>query len=158
MLLSLVNAGLDTLTYDKIFAKADFWYADLRGANLRGKYLNRAKLHWADLSDAVLDSADLNQAILFNANLRKAYLREADLRWAYLRKADLRWADLRWTNLRWVDLREAFLDSAKVSSLEAFKEIGSFPTDFPTDKYEIDATPQEEYFLGNFYYVRRKKK
>ena len=95
---------------------------DLRGANLRRKVLNGAKLAKADLNaarfdEAELSGADLTGAYLFGANLSRADLRgarliNADLRKANLSRADLQGAYLLLANLRKADLREAQLSGA----------------------------------------------
>lgn len=91
--------------------------ADLRGANLTGARLRRAKLVGADLRGATLAGARLAYAKLSRADLRgvdlsRATLASADLSDADLTGADLTRATLGSANLGGVDLRGADLTDA----------------------------------------------
>lgn len=87
--------------------KANFDYADLTGADLRGAYVNNATLRFAGL---------------MNADLRNAFLSAIDMRFAILVAADLRGADLSYTlldrsNLSGANLQGANLLNAKYDNL-----------------------------------------
>ena len=102
--------------------RANFWNADLSGADLRyadlrGACLWNANLWGANLGCANLGGADLRDANLWNADLRGANLggadlNDADLSSAFLRGADLRYASLGCADLRYADLRDANLKYA----------------------------------------------
>lgn len=79
LLFSLVNSLLHEETMDKIFAKADFSYADLQGANLSNSYLKGVKLKNSSFLDANFQNAFLEGAIFTNANLTGADFENADL-------------------------------------------------------------------------------
>jgi uncharacterized protein YjbI with pentapeptide repeats len=85
---------------------------DLRGANLNGANLCRAKLNDADLSRADLSGADLNRADLYSGNLTNASLSSADLTDAGLSGANLTNASLCGANLSNASLRRANLTNA----------------------------------------------
>ena len=86
--------------------------ADLRGANLRGAYLQCANLRGANLRGAHLRGADLRDAYLQGANLQGAYLRGAHLRGADLRDAYLQGANLQGAYLQGAHLQGANLQGA----------------------------------------------
>ena len=95
--------------------------ADLRGAELRGADLQGANLQDADLRGADLRSAELRGADLQGADLQDAYLRGANLQDADLRGADLQGANLWGANLQDADLRSAELrHGMKIKSLRIF--------------------------------------
>ncbi len=114
LLISLTNSGLHPSTYEKIFEKADFSYADLKNANFDGNYMQGINLSYANLegatfSNAVLEYANLegakltdvdfeetfmNGIILNDANLQNSHLHNVKMRNANLKKADFRNAEL----------------------------------------------------------------
>jgi len=79
LLYSLVNSFLNDETMDKIFAKADFSYADLQGANLSNTYLRRANLVNSSFPKASFKNAFLEGALFTNANLMGAVFDNATL-------------------------------------------------------------------------------
>jgi len=89
--------------------------ADLRGADLRGAFLQGANLRGADLQGAVLRGANLQGADLQGAFLRGANLQGANLRGADLQGAFLQHANLQGANLRGAVLRGANLQGAKIA-------------------------------------------
>lgn len=80
---------------------AQFFRADLRGADA-----HEAKLRGADLREAELTQADLSSANLGGANLVRATLREADLSGADLSHAILDQAKLRRAHLTPMPLKD----------------------------------------------------
>jgi uncharacterized protein YjbI with pentapeptide repeats len=115
LLFSLINSNLDKETYDKIFARANFNYADLQEANFTDAYLNGAKL-----ANSYFYKANFNRANLENADLSAAYLEEAtfkttrmdgiNLAGANLRKSRMENISLISGNLQKADMREIYLD------------------------------------------------
>jgi len=118
LLVSLLESQLDTTALDKIYAKADFSYADLINDNLEGAYISGATLDYADLSMARLRDADLSKANLWDADLSMARLRYADLSKARLWYADLSRARLWDADLSEADLRNADLNSARLEDAD----------------------------------------
>ena len=114
LLISLTNSGLHPSTYEKIFEKADFSYADLKNANFDENYMQGINLSYANLegatfSNAILEYANLegakltgvdfeetfmNGIILNDANLQNSHLHNVKMRNANLKKADFRNAEL----------------------------------------------------------------
>lgn len=133
LLFSLINSDLDKSTYDKIFARANFDYADLREANFSEAYLrgaqlahssfsnanfNYADLEGADLSGAWLEQATFRNTAMSGINLAGANLRESRMENITMHEGDLSNADLRQiylegdfsgTNLENVKLQNASL-------------------------------------------------
>lgn len=112
LLFALVNSLLDEATYDKIFEKSNFSYADLKQANFSGAYLRNVNLEMANFPDAVFNGADLEFAKLNNANLSDTHLENVNLRGAQLKGVKLRSAeivnvDFANANLQGVDLGES---------------------------------------------------
>lgn len=89
---------------------------DLRGTDLAGAHLGRAKLAEANLRGTVLRGADLAEAALGRARLDEADLREANLLGAALADAGLPGADLRRANLPEAAMAGADLGQAKLVS------------------------------------------
>ncbi|WP_437292212.1 pentapeptide repeat-containing protein [Sorangium sp. So ce406] len=100
-------------------------YDSLRGINLAGLDLHRAKLDGADLEGSVLDGATLRAAALEGARLLRCSLvearlqgcwaKDADFRKAVLTKAKLDAADLTGADLREADLHLALVWGARFS-------------------------------------------
>lgn len=81
--------AVDSVLHGGDCAKCDLSGANLRGAQLSGRYLYDANLRGADLTDA-----DLSYAIVDFSDLRGAKLRDADLSNATFVRANLDGADL----------------------------------------------------------------
>ena len=104
-----------------VFDDADFSGAQMKGSNLRGASLLRARfvdavLDECDLSDAVLSGADLQGAslrgsLLLKTVLRGAVLAQANLMDAIVQRADLRSCDLRGAHLFGADLSRVRSDT-----------------------------------------------
>jgi uncharacterized protein YjbI with pentapeptide repeats len=114
LLFSLINSYLDKETYDKIYERANFNYADLREANFTGAYLRGAKLAHsyfskANFTNADLGSADLSEALLEEATFRKTRMDDAILTSANLRKSRMENISMLRGNLANADLREIYL-------------------------------------------------
>jgi uncharacterized protein YjbI with pentapeptide repeats len=102
----------------------DLRESDLRGADLKGVYLEEANLAGAHLEEANLERAHLEEANLDMAHLERAWLVEAHLEGAMLDDAHLRGADLVGTHfekaylgqahLKLTDLRTAHLEGAQL--------------------------------------------
>ena len=139
LLINLIESKLDTITYNAIFKKADFSYANLvrtnfdsnvylkdinlRNADLFGSNLSNANLIGADLintnlSDAYLVDANLENAILTYANLRNSILFDVNLRYANLIETDLRNTDLSNANLINANLISANLTNANLTDTD----------------------------------------
>ncbi len=133
LLFMLVNSDLDKATYDKIYARANFNYADLREANFSEAYLrgaqlanssfsqanfNYADLQGADLSNSWLEQATFRNTLMSGINLSNANLRESRMENIVMLEGNLSHADLRQiylegdfsgTNLENVKLQNASL-------------------------------------------------
>lgn len=117
MLISLVNAELGKATYDSIFAKANFEYADLQKVDFSGRYLNNIKLPKANLVRAILDYASMEGADLIQADMRHVYISQgrlsnARLKYVKLNDAYLQGIDLTGAHLGNTDLQDAHLENA----------------------------------------------
>jgi uncharacterized protein YjbI with pentapeptide repeats len=115
LLFSLVNSNLDKATYDKIYARANFNYADLREANFSEAYLRGAKLANSSFSNANFNYADLQGADLSNAWLEHATFRNTamngiNLSHANLRESRMEQITLKDGDLGHADLREIYLE------------------------------------------------
>ncbi len=115
LLFSLVNSNLDKSTYDKIYARANFNYADLREANFSEAYLRRAKLAHSSFSNANFNYADLQDADLSNAWLEEATFRNTSMNGINLAGANLRESRMENItmldgNLSNADLRHIYLE------------------------------------------------
>ncbi|MBK8566352.1 MAG: pentapeptide repeat-containing protein [Saprospiraceae bacterium] len=115
LLFSLVNSNLDKATYDKIYARANFNYADLREANFSEAYLRGAKLANSSFSNANFNYADLAGADLSNAWLEHATFRNTAMNGINLAGANLR--ESRMENITMLDgnmsnadLRQIYLE------------------------------------------------
>ncbi|MCB0517696.1 MAG: pentapeptide repeat-containing protein [Lewinellaceae bacterium] len=127
LLFSLINSNLDEKTYDKIFARANFNYADLREANFTDAYLKGAKLadsyfYKANFDRANLDRADLSHAYLEEATFKTTKMDGANLSYANLRKSRMEDISITGGNLAFADMREVYLDGDfRNSNLEGVK-------------------------------------
>ena len=107
---SLENADLSGIDLDGVQ-----W---LKGVNLTGSDIEKAKLGGADLENANLSGANLYSANLSGANLYGANLSNANLKSANLKGADLRTADLTDTNLYSANLTGAKLKNANLKGVK----------------------------------------
>lgn len=115
LLFSLINSNLNESTYDKIFARANFNFADLREANFSGAYMKGAKLAFsffykANFDHAFLNDADLSYAYLEEATFRNTAMDGVDLSHANLRKSYMEGISAKNGNLEMADLREIYLE------------------------------------------------
>lgn len=115
LLFSLINSDLDRATYDKIFARANFNYADLREANFSEAYLRGAQLAHSSFSNANFNYADLTNADLNGAYLEKATFRNTTMDGVNLSNANLRESRMEHIamhdgNLSNADLRKIYLE------------------------------------------------
>ncbi len=96
---------------------ADFWRIEDeqdRIDSVKGAFLKKKNLRYADMFRAFLVKAILRNADLEGARLRKADLQDADVRGANLKKADLRGANLKAADLREANLTDADLVGAQL--------------------------------------------
>ncbi len=127
LLFSLINSNLDQKTYDKIYARANFNYADLQEANFTDAYLKGAKLahsyfYKANFNRANLEGADLSHAYMEEATFRATRMNGANLTKANLRRSRMEDISLVNSNLEQADLREIYLDGDfRNSNLEGVK-------------------------------------
>jgi uncharacterized protein YjbI with pentapeptide repeats len=115
LLFSLINSDLDKASYDKIFARANFSYADLREANFSEAYLRGAQLAHSSFSNANFNFADLTNADLNGAYLEKATFRNTTMDGVNLSNANLRESRMEHIsmhdgNLQNADLRQIYLE------------------------------------------------
>lgn len=71
----------------------------LRGANLQGVQLNRARIEFVDFCDADLSGGEMRQALLINVNAARAKITRTDLAGAQWRKGSIEDADLTGTDI-----------------------------------------------------------
>jgi hypothetical protein len=113
---------------------ADFWYADLTGANLFKANLTGADLSHADLTTASFVKANLTDADLEYADLKYASLWNADLTGADLTGANLTDAQPTGANLTGANLWYANLSGAKhLTQGQLEKTTGDENTQLPPD-------------------------
>ena len=115
LLFSLINSNLHEETYDKIYDRANFNYADLQEANFSGGYMKAAKLansyfYKANFTNANLERADLSYAYLVEATFTDTQMDGADLSYTNLRKSVMEDISLQDGNLEMADLREIYLE------------------------------------------------
>ncbi len=115
LLFSLINSNLHKETYDKIFKRANFNYADLREANFSRAYMKGAKLansffYKANFDQANLEKADLTSAYLEEATFTDTEMDKANLSYANLRKSYMEGISFRNGNLEMADLSEIYLE------------------------------------------------
>lgn len=102
LLLALVNSEISDESFNKIIAKANLSYADLRGAELNNINLSNGRLERANFEDASLIDANFSGAFLKESNFHNANCRLINFTAAYLYKSDLRKANLNIADLRYV--------------------------------------------------------
>lgn len=112
LLISLTNSSLHESTYEKLFAKADFSYADLKNANFDENYMEGIELPFANLQGASFRNTDLEYANLISANLQDAKFEETYMNGINFSDANLQYslvANVKMTNatLKNTDLRHA---------------------------------------------------
>ncbi len=96
---------------------ADFWRIkdeQDRVDSVKGAFLKKKDLRYADMFRAFLVKAILRNADLEGARLRKVNLQDADLRGANLQNTDLRGANLKAADLREANLTDADLVGAQL--------------------------------------------
>ncbi len=96
--------------------------AYLVGAKLAGTDLRKARLHAADLSNAVI-SSNKHRTNLQGADLGAAHLQRADLRYALLQRANLIGAELHSANLNEAHLKGSDLRGALLSALPGDRDV-----------------------------------
>jgi hypothetical protein len=111
---------------------------DLRGiwledARLNGASFRESNLACAELTSVWLNHADLAAADLREASLEGSHLTEADLSRAHLQGANLRQADLSHANLRGANLIGAILDNTALTSALA-DQATIWPADIDAEK------------------------
>ena len=107
LLFSLSNSFLSIETYDKLFERADFSFAELKDANFNEAYLEGVKLHHANLVGATFRNADLEYADLLGANLEGVNFEESNLT-----GVDFTEANLKGGTLKNVTMTDAILNNA----------------------------------------------
>jgi uncharacterized protein YjbI with pentapeptide repeats len=96
----------------------DLKEAHLKGANLNGVKLCRARGYRVQLEGARLSNADLSEARLYKANLRSAYLHGTNLVAAKLKRANLRGAHLEKALLQSAHFEGAKLQGARFGNAD----------------------------------------
>lgn len=132
LLISLTNSNLHKSTYQKLFTKADFSYADLQNAKFDESYMEGVELSFANLQGADFSYADLKYANLSGANLQGARFEEtymnginfsdADLRNSFIGNAKMTHATLKNTDFRYSELsgdfRHSIFDGIRLDSIK----------------------------------------
>ncbi|MEM6319038.1 MAG: pentapeptide repeat-containing protein [Bacteroidota bacterium] len=113
LLISLTNSNLNEATYEQIFERADFSYADLHNANFNETYIQGIQLSYANLRGASFKNADLEYA-----NLEYADLRDAEFDKTYMNGIKLSYADLSYSHLHNVEMTYANLKRANFTKAE----------------------------------------
>ena len=90
LLISLTNSALHKSTYDKLFEKADFSYADLQNANFDETYMEGIELSYANLKGATFRNSDLEFANLIGTNLESTEFSETFMNGITLNDANLK--------------------------------------------------------------------
>lgn len=115
LLYALVNSELELKTYDRIFEKANFSYADLQEANFSGAYLQGVNLAHSNIKRGNFKDAILNLANCQESNLERCIFDNTEMRGANFRQADLQfseWYDVlaQKLNLSFANVAEAFFN------------------------------------------------
>lgn len=179
LLATLLYADFNNYSYNDVFVRANFDYANLNEMILRKKRFSGIRLQYGSFLGTDLTSSKMTSASLNNCNFKGATMNEVDLSSSKLRDSnlsgvslqnatlhnvDLTRASLQGTNLSYsnlikanldgADLSNAVLTGAKVSSLYAFKKAKNVP-----HIYMIDTTRFEENnILGPYYMVVKREK
>ncbi len=114
LLFALTNSLLHHETYDRIFERANFSYADLRDANFTDAYLRGANLafsyfSYANFANADLAGADFSDAYLENARFTNTYLPGVVFQRTNLRRSQFVDVVMHDANLEECDMREVIL-------------------------------------------------
>jgi uncharacterized protein YjbI with pentapeptide repeats len=117
LLVNLIESQLDTSTYQEIWRKADFSYADLDNVKLNNLFLKGIFLNGASLKGAILENVNLEKANLSRVNLRAAILKKVNLREANLEETNLKGAYLQLVDLNTANLRRANLNDANLGQI-----------------------------------------
>ena len=112
LLFSLINSNLHEETYEKIFERANFRYADLREANF-----SRANMKGAKLANSFFHKANFDLANLERADLSEAYLEEATFINTKMNLANLSGADLRKSHMEGIRFQKGNLEKADLSEI-----------------------------------------
>lgn len=112
LLFSLINSDLHPATFDKIYSRANFSYADLQEANFSQAYLRGAKLAYS-----YFFKANFNGANLENADLSYAYLQESSFYNTKMDGADLGNANLTSSHMENISLRGGSLVNAEMEKI-----------------------------------------
>ena len=131
LLISLTNSALHETTYEKIFEKADFSFADLKHANFNGNYMQGIQLQYANLEGASFKHTDLEYANLEGANLQytefeETYMNSIKLGGANLRNSHLHNVKMTYANISADftnaeisgDFRNSFIDSIDLDGIK----------------------------------------
>jgi len=129
LLISLTNSALHESTYEKIFEKADFSYADLENANFDGNYMNGIELSFANLESATFRDAVLEYANLEGANLKKVEFAETYMNGIKLNDADLQNSHLHNVKMRNANLKKADFRYAELSGDFRYAAVDSIQLD-----------------------------
>lgn len=115
LLFALVNSLLDERTYDKIFEKSNFSYADLKQANFTGAYMRNINLEHAHFPDAVFSEVEMEFARLNMADFSDTHLEGVNLRGAQLREVKFRGAEIVNVDFANANLQEVDLSGARIN-------------------------------------------
>ena len=115
LLISLINSELHETTYEKIFDRADFSYADLKNATFDGNYMQGIELAYADLSYASFKNTDLEYANLEGANLSYSEFDETYMNGIELSDANLQYSHLHNVKMTYATLYNANFTKAELS-------------------------------------------
>lgn len=132
LLISLINSHLHESTYKKLFARADFSYADLKNAKFDEEYMEGIELSYANLQGASFRNTDLEYANLIGANLRDAKFEEtymnginfsnANLQNSLIANVKMTYATLKNTDFRYSevsgDFRYSLFDGIRLDSIK----------------------------------------
>lgn len=127
LLLALLNANLDSSSFQKMKDQISFSFADLRNADLSGR-----NLQGIDLSNANLEQANLEATQLDYANLKRANLTGANLNKASLIESNLIGARLNWARANEVNMFYARLDSSDFSNASMSRSYLKYATSIHT--------------------------
>lgn len=112
LLFSLINSDLHHSTFDKIYSRANFSFADLQEANFSDAYLKGAKL-----ANSYFYKANFNGANLQNADLTSAFLKESSFYNTKMDGAVLENANLTSSHMENISLRGGNLVNAEMSEI-----------------------------------------